>query len=877
MMWWQRVVRGTSLEAELDKEVRFHIEQHAADLAARGMDPTEALRRARLEFGGAEQVKEECRDARGTRWLDDLLQDVRYAIRGFRKLPGFAAVALLVLALGIGATTVMFTLINSVLLRPLALPNPDRLLTLHGSTTALGESWGFSYLDFLDVRAASRSMSIAAWTYGGGTISAPGDPEYVDGRQISADLLGVLGVPLLQGRAFRAEEDRPGAAPVAIISYGLWQRRFGGRPDAIGGRLVFEGKTYTITGVAGHVGLDGDADVFTPIGQTTEPRMRNREARFIHAIARVEPAVGVRECQAELALIARRLAAGYPKEDSGRDLTARPLQEDIVGDVGPTLWLLLSAVAAVLLIACVNIASLLLARAASRSRELATRVALGATRGRVVRQCLAESAALGIAGGLVGVLLAAWALRPFIALWPGTMPRGDEIHLDWRVLLAALGVSLASSIAFGLAPALRVPMTGMDAALRAGGRAIAGGSRRLHSAFIVTELALAVVLLVSAGMLGRTLVSLSSLEPGLNVHDVLTARFAMSPAVLDRPEQMRAAWREVVDRTRRVHGVEAVALTDIVPMREGENALPYSTSGATPPTPESPIALASSVTPDYLKVMGIPLHAGRFFDDHDAIDADPVLVVDDNLAMHAFGHTDVVGQRLFVPAMSGSPLRIIGVVGHVRHWGLAADDRSRIRDQMYYPFAQVPASLLHLFSTFMSITVRTTIPPLDIVGSLAHELRGAAGDQALYDVRTMEQLVSGSLARQRFLVLLFGTFGGVALLLACVGVYGVFAYLTSQRTAEIGVRKALGATARDVVRLVLGQSATLIAAGAAAGLCGAWAAARLLERLVEGMRPPDPITLAGMTAVLVAAALWASYMPARRASHVDATQALRQD
>jgi predicted permease len=874
--WWRRVVRRNALERELDKELRFHVEQHAAELTARGLDRGEALRRARAELGGPEQVKEDCRDVRGTRWLDDLIQDVRYAARVFRKLPGFAAVALLILAVGIGATTVMFTLINSVLLRPLALPDPARLLTLHGSTAAFGETWGFSYPDFLDARSGSRSLTMAAWTYGGGTISAPGDPEYVDGRQVSADLFAVLGA-LVEGRAFRAEDDRAGAAPVAIISDGLWRRRFGGSPTALGGRLVFEGKVYTIVGVAARVPLDGDADIFTPIAQNTEPRMRNREARFIHVIARMGSGATLRESQAELAVIGRRLASDHPNEDAGRDLLARPLQQEIVGTVGPTLWLLLSAVAAVLLIACVNIASLLLARAASRQRELATRVALGATRGRVVRQCLAESAALGIAGGIVGVLLAAASVRPFVALWPGSLPRGDEIQLDWRVVLAALGVSIASSIAFGLAPALRVPMTGMEAALRAGGRSIAGGSRRLHNTFVVTELAVAVVLLVCGGTLARTFMALSSLDPGLNVDNVLTAHVAVSPTALDRPEQIRAAWQDVLDRARRVPGVSSAALTDIVPMRVGENALPYSTTAAVRPASELPFALASSVTPDYLEVMGIPLHAGRFFDDHDSIDNEPVVVVDDNLATHAFGRRDVVGERLWISSMGASPVRIVGVVGHVRHWGLAADDRARVRDQMYYPFAQVPAPLLRLFSTFMSIATRTTVPPLEVVAPLRRELRGAAGDQALYQVRTMEQLVGGSLARQRFLALLFGTFGGVALMLACVGVYGVLAYLTSRRTAEIGVRMALGASSHDVVRLVLRQSGTLIAIGAAAGLCGAWAAARLLERFVDGVRPADPATLTAMTALLVAAALWASYVPARRASRVDATQALRTD
>jgi predicted permease len=877
MTWLGRLWQRNRLEAQLDAEMRFHVDQHAADLVARGVDPAEAARRARLALGGPEQVKEECRDARGTRWLEDLLGDVRYALRTFRQLPGFAAVALVVLALGIAATTVMFTVIEGVLLRPLSYPQPDRLVTLHGVTGTIGETWGMSYPDFVDIRRASRSLTAAAWMYGGGTVSAPGDPEYVNGRMFSADLLAVLGVPLAQGRSFSADEDRPGGPPVAIISYALWQRRYGGGA-AVGQPLVFEGKPYVVAGVAPRgFALDGDADVFTPIGQNAEPRMRNRGARFIHVVARLAQSATPAEAQAELALTGGDLARQFPATNAGRTLLVQPLQREIVGDVGSMLWLLLAAVAVVLVIACVNVASLLLARAVSRERELATRVALGASRGRVVRQCLTESAVLGLIGGALGVLLAAACVHPFVALWPGSLPRADEIQLDWRVLAAAFGVSIASGLAFGAAPALRVPMTGLEGALRSGGRTIARSSRRLHSAFVVTELALAVVPLVAAGMLARTLLTLSSLDSGLNVHNLVAARLAFSPSVLANPAQIPAAWQDVVDRARGVPGVESVALTDIVPMREGENSLSYSTTAAAVPPDEMPIALASSVTPDYLKVTGIPLRDGRFFDEHDRLDGDPVVVVDENLAEHAFGRKDVAGRQLWIPPLGPAPVHIVGVVGHVRHWGLASDDRSRVRDQMYYPLAQVPPQLRRTFSTFLSIVVRTRTAPLEAVGPLRYELRGAAGDQALYDVRTMEQLVSRSLERQRFLALLFAIFGGVALLLASVGVYGVLAYLTMQRAPEIGVRMALGATARDVIRLVVGQSAALIAIGVVVGACGAWAAARLLERFVEGMRPAEPATLAAMTGVLVAAALAASLVPARRACHADAVQALRHD
>jgi predicted permease len=878
MNWWLRLWRAKQMEDQLERELAFHLEQHTNELIARGYSGQEARRRARLALGGFEQVKERCRDARGTRWLEDLLQDTRYALRTFRQKPGFAIIALLVLALGIGATTVMFAVVNSVLLRPLSYPEPDQLVTLHGFTEGFGELWGFSNLDFGDIHRESRSLAIAAWSYGGGTISEPGAPEYVDGAQISAGLFSTLGVNMLRGRAFRPDEDRPGAAPSAIISDGLWQRSYGGDPAATGRPLVFEGKPYTVVGIApAGFQLFGDADVFTPLAQSTDPRMQNREARFIHVIARLRPGVSLTEAQAELTLIGQHLAGQYPKSNAGLSLLAHPLLQELVGDVRSTLWLLLPAVGLVLLIACVNIASLLLAHAVSRERELAMRAALGASRGRLARQCLTESAILGLGGGLLGVLFAAFGVRPFVAWWPGSLPRAEEVHLDWRVLLFAIVVSVLCGFLFGLSPALRVPARGLEQALRAGGRTIAGSSRRLHSIFVVSEIALAVVLLVSAGTLGRTLLTLSSLDPGLNVHGVLTARFALSPDATANPARIQAAWQDVLDRARRIPDIESAALADIIPMREGENSLPYWSTPTPPPPNQEPLALASCVTPDYLKVMGIPLLRGRFFNDEDRLGSQPVVVIDEHLARHAFAGQDPIGRSLWIPAMGPSPVQVVGVVGHVRHWGLAGDDQSRIRDQMYYPFEQVPPRLLHFFSSVMSIAVRTRIPPLNVVEPLRKELRGAAGDQVLYEARTMEQLVSASLARQRFLLRLFGTFAGLALLLACIGIYGVLAYLTRQRTPEIGVRIALGATARDVLWLVLRQSIAMVAVGVGAGMLAALAAGRMLRRSVEGVRPTEPSTFAIMISVLVVAALLASFAPARRASLVDPVKALRQE
>jgi len=879
MTWWQRLRHKSHMEEQLEKELRFHLDQHAADLIAQGYGPEEAQRKARLELGGPEQVKENCRDARGTRWLEDLLQDFRYALRTLRQKPGFTAVALCTLALGIGATTVMFTVINGVLLKPLAYPESERLVTVHEHTekaTQFGNLWAFSYPNFLDCQRGSRSLAVAAWTWGGGTISEPGEAVYVDGRRISAELFSVLGVSLSLGRAFRPDEDRPGGAPVIIISHGLWQRRYGGSPHAMGASLVLEGKPYTVVGVAPPgLQLAGEVDVFTPLGQSTEPGMQTREAHFLSVLARLRPGISEAQAEGELALIGRHLAEQYPKSNAGRAFATQPLRQELVADVRSTLWLLLGAVSLVLLIACVNIASLLLARAVSRARELAMRVALGAGRSRLVRQCLTESAVLALVGGALGVLLAAIGIRPFVVFWPGILPRAEEVQLDWHVLLFALCASLLCGLLFGLAPALRAPVRELEQALRAGGRTVAGNSRRLHSGFVISEIALAMVLLISAGMLGRTVLHLSSLDPGVDIRNVMVARAAISPAAFATPALTRTTWQDFQERARKVPGVQAVTLVDTVPMREGYNVVGYWTTPAAPTPYEAPMALATTVTPDYLKVMGVPLRQGRFFDDHDLMGTQPVVVIDDVLSQHAFGSKNPVGKTLWIQGFG--PMQVIGVVGHVRYWGLAGDDQSQVRDQFYYSLAQVPDQLLRRWSELMSIAIRTKIAPLSVVEPLRRELRGATNDQVLYEVRTMEQLASASLARQRFLLLLFGIFAGLALLLACVGIYGVLAYLTGQRVPEIGVRMALGATARDVMRLVLRQSLLMIFAGVAAGIIAALVAGRLLERLVSGVRSSEPSTFAIMIAVLVVAALCASLLPARRASRVDPMSALRQE
>ena len=891
-------------DADLARELEAHIAHQVDENVASGMSADEARRQAYLKLGSPQQVRERVWQWNTVGLIDDLVQDLRYALRTFRRMPGFAAVALLTLALGSGATTVMFTVINGVLLKPLPYADPDRLVALQEKTekaNQFGNLWSLAYPNYIDCKNETHSLAMAAWRYSGGTITGPGDPEYVDAFQISSELFSILGVGLKHGRAFLPEEDRLGSAPAVIISDGLWQRRFGGHADAIGKPLVYDEKTYSVVGIAPPgFRLNGDeADLFTPLGQDASPVLQNRERHAgINVVARLEPGATLSQARNELALTGVHLAAQYPKSNAGRTFIAEPLRPE-VGDVSSTLWLLLGAVSLVLLIACANVASLLLARAVSREREFAMRVALGASRGRVVRQCLTESALLGLAGGLLGASLAAIGIRPFVKFWPGSLPRAEEVHLDWHVLLFALAVSLFSGVLFGLAPALRIPTRSIENTLRAGAKTIAGTSRRIHASFVVSEIALAVVLLISAGILGRTLLRLSSLDPGLNIHNVLVSRMALSAATLGNPARIRSAWQDALDRARAIPGVQSVAVVDTVPMRPGYNQVSYWRTPAMPPPNQMPLGLATSVTPDYLQVMNIPLLKGRFFNDHDRLGNEYVAIIDDVLAQQVFGKEDPVGKQLWIPhnvspfpsatvapanlsalpspTDAPVPVLVVGVVGHVRHWGLAADDQSALRAQFYYPFAQVSDSLLPRWSQLMSLAVRTNVAPLDVVEALRREVRGASSDQVLYQVRTMDQLAAASLARQRFLLLLFGIFAALALLLACVGIYGVLAYLTSQRIPEFGIRMALGATARNVMGLVLRQSVGMIFVGAVVGIAAAFVASRLLEHLVPGVRSTDPLAFATMVFLLVIAALFASFIPARRASRVDPMKALRPE
>ncbi len=811
--------------------------------------------------------------------MNNFLQDVRVAIRGLLQRPGFAFLAILTLALGTGATTLIFTVVSGVLLKPLEYQDPSTLVAIHVRTDKTGDRWGFSYPDFQDCHRECRSFeSMAAWTYGGGTVSAPGQAAHVDGRLISSDLFSVLRVPLVKGRAFLASEEQPGGAPVAIISTRLWQSRYGSNPQVVGMPLNYDGKEYTVVGVVPPgLQFDGDVDVYTPLGQSVEPRMRYRHAYFLHVLGRLRNSVTLVQAQTELALFSKNLAKQYPDSNQGLTMVPHSLQSELVQGVRPTLWLLLGAVSIVLLIACVNIASLLLTRVVAREQEFALRLALGAPGWQLIQQCFIESGVLGVCGGLAGLLLATVGTGPFLKLWPGDLPRIEDVHIDWRVLLFSFAVSILTGLIFGLMPALRANKSAIEAALRSHSRTIAGTARRPLSAFVACQIALAFVLLTSAGILGRTLLHLSSLNPGVNLHNVLVARVAVSPEALANPEKARASWQALTDSLRADPTVQSVALTDTVPMREGEAVMNYWTTATPPPPDQAAEALEFMVTPDYLKTMQLPLLRGRFIDENDKLNTHPVVVIDENMARHAFHGEDPIGKLVWIPAVSSGPVQVVGVVGHVRHWGLAGDDLSRVQDQYYSPLAQVPDQLAKFFSSILSVVVRTNVPPANVIDSLQKESRGPLGDQTLYEFRTMEQLASASLAQQRFLLYLFAIYSGLALLLACVGIYGVISYLTNQRVPEIGVRVALGASRSDILGLILRQSLTIVLDGMGIGVLASFATARILQRLVPAAQTSQVAIFTVVLPLLFAVALFASYIPAHRAAKVDPMVALRYE
>jgi predicted permease len=815
-------------------------------------------------------------------------EDVRHGVRGLARDPGFAAVAAIALALGIGANTAIFSVVNGVLLRPLPYRQPDRLMRL--SETSPGfERMSVACPNFLDWKEQSRSFEgLAAFRWQDYDLTGGGQPEHLNGKMVSAGFFRVLGISPVLGRDFDAGADRLGTSPVVLISGGLWSRRFGSSPSVVGRQLVLNGASFTVAGVVpATFQLEGKADVYTLLEQWDDVLARSREFHpGIVALGRLRAGVTRAQAQSEMSAIAARLADVYPKSNSRHGVDVSPLTGSIVGGVRPTLLVLLGAVGFVLLIACTNVANLLLARVTRRQKEIAIRLALGASRGRVVRQLLTESVLLALAGGIAGLGLAWWGTRAVVAAVPGGLPRLEEVGVDGWVLAFTLGVSLLTGLAFGLAPALQVSAPGLHDTLKEGSRGSSVGHRRLRSLLVTSEVAAALVLLAGAGLMLRTVWSLSRVDAGFDARRVLVFSVGLSPADTASGDRILQALEQTVDRIQTVPGVKSAAVSSLVPLNGSDDEFPYYVNGRPRPTSQGDVswALLYATSPGYLKAMGIPLLRGRYIEPQDMHLGSHVVVIDDLMARTVFPHEDPLGKAIVVADMSGNlppeasiPMEIVGIVGHVSHWGLDRDASASVRSEVYLPLSQIPAPMMKNVAGYSSVIVRTASDPLATVPAVRRAVLEGGNEQTVYGVRTMDRIVADSIADRHFSMLLLGIFGALALVLAAFGIYGVISYTVAQRTREMAIRMALGAGRTAVLTSVAAQGMRPVLAGLVLGLAASFGLTRLMAGMLYGVRAADPVTLMAVALVLGAVALVATLVPAHRATRVAPVVALRYE
>jgi predicted permease len=817
--------------------------------------------------------------------MNTFLQDVRYALRMLAQLPGFAAIAILTLALGIGANTALFSVVNGVLLNPLPYPQPDRLVALYSRTSTFAQM-SISYLNFLDWQRNNRSLSyIAAYRSDDFNLTGAGEPERVRTEMISGDFFSILGVTPLIGRDFTAQDDHAGAASVVILSEGFWKRKWGGSPQILGQAIALNGTPYTVVGIIpASFFFRGNnfrlTDAYVPIGQWTDPTFLDRRTGMgMAAVARLKPSVTLAQARSDMDRVAQALAKAYPDADKDSGISLVPLKQDMVGDIAPLLYVLLGAVGFVLLIACVNIANLLLARSTGRTREFAIRAALGASRSRVVRQLLTESVLLALTGGVLGLLLAAWGTRAAIHVLPQALPRSEQVGLDAHVLFFTLGLSLFAGILFGLAPALKAFQSNLQEALREGGRGSSGTRHRLQGVFVVAETALALVLLVGAGLMIRSLVQLWGVNPGFNPHQLLSFSIAYPPEMMKAaPEQLRNKSLQLDEALEAIPGAEYVSANGSSLPMQGDSEMPFWLEGRPAPISDSDMtwALFYLVEPDYLKAMQIPLQRGRFLNAQDTLHSPPVIVIDENFARKYFPGQDPIGKRVNLGIIGGLA-QIVGVTGHVKHFGLDSDAHATVQAQFYFPMTQLPDKFMPLLSKGVEFVMRTRVPPETLLGAVRHTVEQMNSQQVVYGVETMDETIADSLAARRFAMDLLAIFALLALVLACVGIYGVISYLAGQRTHEISVRLVLGAQRADVLRLVIGQGARMALIGVALGTAAALGLARFMANRLFGVSAHDPLTFVTVAVVLSLVALAACYIPARRAMRVDPMVALRHE
>jgi putative ABC transport system permease protein len=816
--------------------------------------------------------------------METLLQDLRYGLRMLRKSPAFTAVAVITLALGIGANTAIFSVVNGVLLNPLPYHAPEQLVALYARADNFTEA-SIPYPNFLDWQRENRSFSaIAAYRSEDFNLSGTGEPERIKVGMVSATFFPLFGVKPVVGRTLTDAEDQLGAAPVALISEGLWKRKFSASPDVVGKPIDLNDTLYTIIGVVPgnfhyrNNNFGEDKDVFVPIGQWNDPLFRDRRTGMgMDAVGRLKPGITVEQAKADMNAIAAHLAQIYPDSNKDSGVTLLPLKENITGDIRPFLLVLLAAVGFVLLIACANVANLLLARSTARMREFTIRTALGAGPGRIVRQLLTESVLLALAGGLLGLVVAAWATQASIKALPDALPRADEIHLDGRVLLFTLAASMIAGILFGLIPAFKTSGKNLQDTLKEGGRGVIG-RHRAQGAIVTVEMALALVLLAGAGLMIRSIGKLWNVNPGFDPRDVLSFELTAGKPLGDTPAGIRSAFRQLHDAIGAAPGIEGVSLTAGSSPMWGDSELPLWLEGEPKPSSQSQMkfSLFYVTQPDYLKVMRIPLSRGRFFTEADNETAPPVIVIDEQFAKRFLGDRDPIGKRVHFSILN-TTAEIVGVVGHMKQWGLDENEKSPVHAQCYFPLLQTPDGLLTLFAHGVEGVARIRPGMAQNVRAISRAAQSVNGGIVVYRTRTMTDVIAQSLASERFAMALLGAFAALATVLACIGIYGVISYIVSQRTHEIGIRMALGAKQADVLRMVLSQAGRMAVIGVAIGLVAGVGLMRLLANLLFGISTHDPLTFVAVALLLILVALGACYVPARRASVVDPMVALRYE
>jgi putative ABC transport system permease protein len=814
--------------------------------------------------------------------MESLIRDTRYALRNLLKRPGFTAIAVITLALGIGANTAIFSVVNAVLLRPLPFPHPEQLVTLWERNPKQGYEQNppaaGNFLDWQDQNRVFARMAIYAPSKKF-NLAFEDQPERITGAAVSASLFDLLGVSPIQGRVFSAEEEQPGRNLVVLVSDKFRKSHFAADRNPLEETIALDGKTYAIVGVMpegfqfpGGSGTvlrtftAAPADLWVPLTLDAET-FRQRSSHSLNVIGRLKPGVTLAQATVEMDAIQKRLEQQYPTFYIGSNVTLVPLAEQVVGAARRPVLVLWGAVAFVLLISCANVANLLLSRSASRKKEIALRAALGAGRGRVIRQLLTESLLLSLTGGVAGALLAAWGVHALSAIAPANFPRRDEISIDIWVLGFTLLISILTGVIFGLAPALQSSRIDLTEALKAGGKNAAPGAQghRLRSLLVIAETGLALVLLIGASLMIQSFLRLQHVSPGFKTDHRLAMEISL-PANSYPSAQRPAFFQQLLERTRTLPGVEAIAAAKHLPLSGDNMNFAFDIEGRPFPSGQSPGADCRFVTPDYFKALAIPLIQGRVFNDGDGPQSPHVLLINERMARRFFPNEDPIGERL-VLGINHFTGQIVGVVADVKHVGLDAE----VNEEIYAAYAQAP------FWTDMNLIVKTSGDPISVAGSIRNEIGILDRHVPIGKVRTMDAVVAESVAQARFRTLLLSLFGIVALLLASIGIYGVMSYAVTQRTREIGIRMALGAQISDVRRLIIGHGITLALIGVASGVAGALALTRLIATLLFGVTPTDVTTYAGVSIGLVATALVACYIPARRATKVDPLVALRYE